>query len=348
MVLINKYNFGSNVFPNKIFKFNIKNRFEKVYKILKFDNFNYNIITYLFFLSLFIGFLIYVLFFNIIYPFVSNYYTMLIWRLFINIFFIFLISCIIYLTFIFFLFFKYEFTYKKKEKNIEDSLTDFLDDLVSNLKGGIPIEKALLKSVRKDQDDLLKEMILINEKIILGDDVITALRWFKNRFESPIIHRTFFLIEEGLIGGGNIASAIETISKNLENINNLSKEYVANSEGFVIVIMVISIILSPILFSIAIVLLNFLSNLFALFSKSSAESNFLSLKPIPSEFILYLKTFSYFILITINFFSSLIIAQLKNEKIYNTIKYIPFFILVSLMVYSIVSKLLLSFFSSII
>ncbi len=351
-MLLNKLEFGREIFPDKLLGINIKEDFERIYRILYFDNYDYRKIANLFFLSNILGFVAYLIFFPTIYNILSSDFSVNFNNkatlFMVNFIFIFIFSFLFYVSFILFLLFKYEFKYKKKEKNIENSLPDFLENLVSNLKGGIPIEKALIKSVRKDSKDLLEEIIIINERIMLGENVISALRHFRERFESPIISRTFFLIEEGLIGGGNIAKSIETIYKNLINVNNLTQELTANSKGFATIIVLIAVFLSPILFSIAIVLLTFLSNLFVLLSKNTAGSVLFSLKPVPSEFITYLRFFSYSVLGVISLFSSLIVAELKNEKIYNSIKYVPLFLMLSLIIYYFASKILLSFFSNII
>jgi len=251
---------------------------------------------------------------------------------------------------LFLLYFKYEVKIKKREKKIEEGLPYFLDNLVSNLKGGIPIEKSLIDSVPKDNKIMLEEVILMNERIMMGDNFLIVIEDFIHKYNSPLIRRTFFLLSEGLKGGGNLADSIETISKNIKNINNLFKEFVANTSGFAFIIMLISVALSPFLFSVALVLLVFLSNLFTLFAKNSATTGhaILTLKPVPGQFITYLHNFSYVVITTINFFSSLIVAELKNEKLFNAIKYIPFFIAISLLTYTLASDILLKFFENII
>ena len=52
-------------------------------------------------------------------------------------------------------------------------------------------------------------------------------------------------------------------------------------------------------------------------------------------------------IILITFFSSLIIADLKNEERYEAMKYIPINLVLSLSFFYIFSKLLLKFFGSI-
>lgn len=258
----------------------------------------------------------------------------------------FIFNLIIYYSLLLFFFFYHKSKFKNNEKEIEKDLPEFLDNLVSNLKGGISLEKALFKSVRKEQLALLKEVTLINEKIMMGMTVEKALKEFRERYlRSAIISRTFFLIQEGLNGGGNLSEPLEKISKNLKTIYLLNNEIIANAGGFSVVINMISIFVAPLLFALALTLLTFIGNLFALLSKGG--DSFISVTGIPAEFTTLLRVFSFAMIILITFFSSLITAQLKNEEIYESFKYLPVYIIIAIFIYIQASNLLLSFFQNI-
>ena len=179
----------------------------------------------------------------------------------------------------------------------------------------------------------------------MGDNVYKALREFRLRFDSQVVNRTFFLIEEGLRSGGNLAAPLERISNNLKRIYNLESEIKANAGGFSMVIKAITLLVAPLLFSLAITLLTFIGNLFQLIMKSG--SDLLPVSQIPPEFSDYLIFFSYSMIILITFFSSLITSELKNEKIHDSVKYLPIYIGLAIIIFNIVSKVLLNFFGSI-
>jgi pilus assembly protein TadC len=252
----------------------------------------------------------------------------------------------LFIGFWFSYFFYHESTFRRAEEEIEEHLPEFLDNLVSNLKGGVSLEKALLKSVRPEQKALLKEVTLINQKIMMGDDVYTALKGFRTRFDSQIIDRTFFLIEEGVKGGGNIAKPLERISENLKRIYNLNDEMKASSGGFSLIISAISMVVAPLLFALALTLLTFIGNLFVLMINSGSGA--LPVSEVPAEFSVYLVNFSYAMIVLITFFSSLIVSELKNEKVHDAVKYMPIYIVISMLIFNVISKLLLNFFGSII
>lgn len=343
---VNKKEFGEALIPEKIYKLSYRDELEKLYEKLYFDNIHYSVISNIFALSQLLALVLYIFAYPTIYVYFYSYLTsgftwkyiviFLTWSAF---------SIVSYYLLLLSYFFYHDTKFQKIEKEIEDCLPEFIDNLVSNLKGGISLEKALLKSVRKEQTALLKEVTLINEKIMMGKSVEEALMEFKDRFDSPILNRTLFLLDEGIKGGGNLAEPLAKISQNLKKLYELNEEIKANAGGFTIIIKAITLLITPLLFALALTLLTFIGNLFAILTKSSQEFSFL--RPIPPEFSIYLQIFSYAMIVLITFFSSLIIAQLKNEKIYESIKYIPIYILISIFLYIEFSKLLLSFFGNI-
>ncbi len=345
---LTKEEFGKILLPEKIYTLHFKKELENVYSKIYFDNINYTIISNLFLLSTIIALIAYLFTYPYIYSFFYNYFVKGFgWKVAIIFISWFLYSLIFYLGTIFGYFFFIDSKVKKNEVEIEADLPEFIDNLVSNLKGGISLEKALIQSVRKGQDALKAEVTLINEKIMTGKSVTQALYEFRKRYDSPIINRTIFLIEEGVKGGGNLSAPLERISENLKTIYNLDDEIKGNTGGFSVVIRVITLVIAPLLFALAITLLTFIGNLFALISKGNQDGGFSFLSAIGPEYVDYLIVFSYAMLIMITFFSSLITSQLKNEKIYTALKYLPIYILIVIILFNTFTSVLLGFFGNI-
>lgn len=343
----NKNELGRFLLPEKFFKFELKKELEAVYEKLKFDNLNYMIIFNFFIVSYFLSLILFILSYSFIYQVFSFFLDSSIFYKYLIFFLIWvLIHSSVYVLSIFFYFSFLHSSFKKLEDDIEKDLPDFLDSLVSNLKGGLSLEKSLVNSVRNDQKALKQEVTLINERILMGESVAEALEKFTLRFDSAIIKRTFFLIQEGIKGGGNLTDPLERISANLKNIYALNDEIRANASGFAVIIKGISVFIAPLLFALAITLLSFIGNLFALLSESG--SNLFQTSGVPDEFKSYIVIFSYAMIFLITTFSSLITSALKNEKIYDAIKYIPIYVIISLIIYRTFSNILLNFFGNII
>jgi pilus assembly protein TadC len=346
---INKDELGKILIPIKIQRMEFKKELEKVYEKLYYNKINYLMITNMFFLSILISFIAYVYYF----PLIANNGTLgpimasgAIYKFLIIYITFVILNIVVYNSVLLTYFIYFDGKFKKYENEIEEDLPEFIDNLVSNLKGGISLERAFLKSVRPEQKALLKEMTLINEKILMGKSVEQALKEFRNRFESPVLNRTFFLMGEGIRGGGNLAAPLERISQNLKRITNLNNEIKGNAGGFAIIISGITLLVAPLLFALALTLLNFIGQLFTLLSESNSQLGFAS--SVPPEFSIYLNTFSIAMIAMITLFSSLITSQLKNEKVYTAIKYLPIYILISLFLFKTFSGILLGFFGGII
>lgn len=344
---INKEEFGKLVTPEKIYKLNFKEELEKLYEKLYFDNINYTLMTNFFFLAIIISFILYLFLYPYIYIYANSYIRENFLYKFVVLFITwFAINMFSYYSIIFGFFLYNDSKFKKDQTEIEKVLPEFIDNLVSNLKGGISLEKAMIKSVRKEQRALLKEVTLINEKIMMGKSTLEALTEFRNRYNSPVLNRTIFLMEEGIKGGGNLAAPLERISENLKRVFELEEEIKSNSGGFSVIITMITLVVAPLLFALALTLLTFIGNLFKIMSESNVDT-FFSAAEIPPEFSQYLIYFSYAMIVLITFFSSLITSHLKNEKIYTALKYLPVYIILAIMLFNVFSDVLLGFFGNI-
>lgn len=337
---------GKILTPKQIFSFEFDKNVKVVFERATHDRIHYDIIFYFFIGSFFLSLITYFIFFDFFYFLLigfmrdsfSQFLTLTVCFALLNI--------AMYWSVLIFFFLYYDSKFVKYEEEIEESLPDFLDNLVSNLKGGFILEKALLRSVREDQKALLEEMTLINEKIMSGKSVMDSLEEMQKKFSSQVISRTLFLIMEGLKGGGNLAVPLQRISENLKKIYMLNEEVKSSVGGFSMIIRMIGSCVAPALFSLAITLLVFISELLILLSKG--EEVFASVQALPVEYVTYLTIFSYAMLVLISVFSSLIISQLNNEEIYRAIKSIPIVLLISCLIYYFLSQLLINYFSTVI
>ena len=354
-IYFNKESIGKVLIPNKILRFKYKEELQKTYEKINFDNINPRTIFNIFAGTQFILILLLILNYERIYIHFNDILDTSIFLNYVIIFLIYTVSSFILHYISLMSYYAYlESNVKKKGLQIEKDLPEFIDNLISNLKGGISLEKALLKSVRVDQKELLSEITLINEKIMIGKTPLEAIKEFRDRFDSEILKRTLFLLEEGIRSGGNLAKPLERISENLKRIQTLNDEIKGNAAGFAIIIRAISIFVAPLLFALSITLLTFIGNLFTMLGDADTGGGGMGgmsgmlggLDEIPTEFPIYLMTFSYSMIILITFFSSLITSQLRGEKIYVAIKYIPIYIGASVILYNIFTTFLLGAFGS--
>ena len=247
----------------------------------------------------------------------------------------------------------------RRVRHMEEVLPDFLKSVSENLKGGTRFEEALWNSIKPEFGDLAKEMQLVVKRITMGESTSEALLSFANKYDSPEIKRTFSIISESLESGAKITPIVDMITEELVDTLQLKREIAATNLSYVIFIIIIVGFVSPFLFALStqflvilqtfidkmqgvdISSLNMVNNGFAkTFSRLlNAKGTVMT----PQEFI----RLAYAVLTVTSIFSSFIISQIKDGNFKSGLKYIPLLLTVSLLIFTILVKVLTAFFSSI-
>lgn len=234
----------------------------------------------------------------------------------------------------------------KRTKEIEEILPEFLQFVSGNLKGGMSFDRALWNAIRPRFGVLAIEVEIAAKKVMTGEDVDEALREFTKKYDSPILRRSFDLIIEGMKSGGRIVYLIDKVIDDINEAKTLKKEMSASVTSYVIFITFIVLVIAPGLFALSYQLLIIVSS-FA--GKLGGSSGAVSSMPIkfsaisinPADFV----TFARMCVGIIAVFSSMIISLISRGDIKSGIKYIPVFLAVSLVNFSISMLLLKSMFA---
>lgn len=255
----------------------------------------------------------------------------------------------------------FDYSAFQRTRRMEALLPDFLKSLSENLKGGTTLEQALWNSIKPEFGDLAKEMQLVVKRISLGEDTSSALMSFANKYDSAEIKRTFSIIAESLESGSNLTPIIDMIAEELVDTFQLKKDIATTNLSYVIFIVVIVVFVAPFLFALStqflIILQSFLqkmssANLSSLNSMGSSGI-FQIFKGLteakeptmtPEQFV----NLSYAVLSLVSLFSSFIISQIKDGNLKSGIKYVPAFLASSLILFTILVKVLSKFFSALI
>ena len=344
---LNKYNFGKFVLIESFFNIEVKKNLEEIYEKAHSNKLNYFAITNFFILSYILSVFIFSYIYNVLFKQIFDYSFKFLFIDFLFFFFIYFITFLtIYLLMLLFYYSYKDYLFRKIQIEIEENLPFFLDNLTSNLKGGISLKESFIKSVPKESKLFLKEIIKLNSKMIYGENEYDAINSFRKKFNSVMLDRTFFLILQGIKSGSNISDSLLTISKNLRKVYEIDNEIKITTSGFEIIIKLIVFLISPLLFALSLTLLTFISSLFDLISKKEA---LLSIQVVlGNEVFFYFTIFSICVIILTTFFSSLIISHFKSKKFYDSIKWLPFQLIFSIGIYIILRNSLLSSFSNLI
>lgn len=297
---------------------------------------------WLFILSIIITGILYI---GLFFPYLKDYgpltfmvLTAIIWFI-LQIVMLILVMAILYI--------KYDLHIINRTRKIEDVLEEFLRYVSENLKAGMPFEKALWEAIRPQFGVLAEEIRLVAKKVMTGQDTTEALQEFTEKYDSPILKRSFQLIIEGIKGGGEIAYLIDKIEQDIRETKELKQEINATNTTYVIFLTLIVIVITPILFALSYNLLLVLKGLAGKISSAAGSSSALpfDLSKVNIKEGNF-ETFSTFALAIVATFSSMIVSIIRKGNIKEGLKYIPIFIASSLLMYTIFKGILTAVFKS--
>ena len=307
-------------------------------------NVPYKFFGALFYLTALITGIIYLFYVN---PFLSQYSTLVLLAASIGAWFAVQLSLATF--FILMIYFYVDLRIYLRTKKMEEMLPDFLQVVASNLKGGMSFENALLGAIKPRFTILANEMAEVSKKVMTGHDMNRALTELGEKYDSPMLRRSIDLMISELESGGEIADLIDKIVNNIKEIKTLKEEISASAVAYTIFMAVIVIVIAPLLFSLSfhllMVILNFVSRLAAVTSSTGALPFSVTDVVIdPDNF----KYFSIAAVAVISFFSSLIVSIVEKGNVKSGLKYIPIFIIGSLIFYFIFMKILGAVFSGLV
>lgn len=229
---------------------------------------------------------------------------------------------------------------------IENNFSEYLVLVTTNLKGGLSFEESLWTAIKPEFGVLADEMSVVSKEVMTGGDLEESLFRFVNKYNSPSLTRTVQLISGEVQTGGKIAYLLDDIIDNLRKSKSLKDELAANTLSFIIFIGAIVIVISPVLFSLAFALMEILLDVTGIVASAGGDGGQFGLEV--SEIDLNPDYFEYFSMVALSvtsLFASMIISIIKNGDIKGGIRYLPFFVVSTLIVYSIGMNILGGLFS---
>jgi len=233
----------------------------------------------------------------------------------------------------------------KRTKLLEDLLGDYLGLVSTNLKGGMNFEKSLWAAIKPEFGILSKEIGIVSKKVATGNEVTEALQEFSDKYDSPILRRSTDLLKGELMSGGKVADVIDSIVENLNKTKSLKQEMAASTLTYMIFMAAIVLVITPGLFALSKQLLTIIIQMGSKIggnlqsgggSVASGMMSFSTSGINPAHF----QMFSIGAIAIISVFTSMIISTIEKGDIKGGLKYIPLFLVVSLIMYFIFSILL--------
>lgn len=109
--------------------------------------------------------------------------------------------------------------HSKWKDKIEKMAPEFLRDLATSSKTGMPLQTALEHASSRQYGPLTTEIKMLVSQMSWGMNFNQALREFSKRIDLPAINKATTLVLEAGHYGGNLSEIFETTAKYLENFN---------------------------------------------------------------------------------------------------------------------------------
>lgn len=216
---------------------------------------------------------------------------------------------------------------ERRKSEIERMLPEALLLMSNNLESGASINQAFLESAREEFGPLKKEFEITARQISGGNSVEQAIRNLRDRVNSDIFQDTLRILTNTLESGGNTADLLESSAEDIRKSLELRDEINSSVQMYVIFIFIAAVVGAPFLFGITTYMAETTTQLWQQtdtratndFSGTGSSVSFQK----PDINIQHLTIFSISVITITNFFSSLIISQIKNGNIKKGFKIIP-------------------------
>lgn len=236
---------------------------------------------------------------------------------------------------------------ERRKKEIESILPDAMRLVSANIKSGHTLEKAFLISARDEFGPLAEEMRATAMQMYGGEPVDDSLENLEQRMKSDLFQETLKLLRDGIESGGDTAELLSSSADDIRSSLEIRDEIKSSIRMYTIFIMMAAVGGAPILFSISVYMAKRTTDMWSETGAGGLEglqegtasglggqmaSFNMSFSP-PNVNVALFEEFAIMAIISINVFAALIISEISNGNVKQGIKYVPIFVITSVLIF---------------
>ncbi|PSH02398.1 MAG: hypothetical protein BRC26_00765, partial [Nanohaloarchaea archaeon QH_8_44_6] len=235
---------------------------------------------------------------------------------------------------------------ERRKKEIESILPDAMRLVSANIKSGHTLEKAFLLSARDEFGPLADEMRATAMEMYGGEPVEESLQNLEDRMKSELFQETLKLLRDGIESGGDTAALLDSSADDIRNSLEIRDEIKSSIRMYQIFIMMAAVGGAPVLFSISVYMARETTSMWSeadigsmqdaggggmggIGSQVGFDMSFSS----PDVNVALFEEFALLAIVSINLFAALIISEISNGNIKQGVKYVPVFIIISILLF---------------
>jgi len=239
-----------------------------------------------------------------------------------------------------------------RRSKMEDILPDFLQITAANIRSGMPIDRAMVYSARPEFAPLTQEIQEFNKRIASGESLQSSLIVLSTRFRSRQLKRAVNLMIEGIAYGGGMVDLLERVAADIRQQQLLQKEIAGQLFMYSLFIIFASVFAAPLLFAVSVQMINITTSIWSGISSQlqggkiqmAGALSMFTPKP-PSISAEDFKNFALATMIMVSTFAAFIVSSISSGVVSRGIRYVPAFILISLVIFFGAQSFLESLFS---
>ncbi len=230
-----------------------------------------------------------------------------------------------------------------RAKFVENILPDFLSLMAVNIRSGMSVESAFMRSDRPEFGIFSESIKRASRKILAGEPIEAALIELKKDYRSPLLDSVVSTIIEGSQLGGELSSLLEMLAMDIRSEQMLKKEIAASILTYAAFIFMAACIAAPVLLAVVTKLAFIMSSVSEQVGAEVTSVPVGTGRSLQIGFRFNVDILKYFAVVTISTisgFASLIVGVIRSGSERAGIKYLPIFLFFSLGIYLLTSKIL--------
>jgi len=231
-----------------------------------------------------------------------------------------------------------------RAKMVEEVLPDFLFLVSNNINAGMTTFSAVSNSTRKEFGLLNEEIKQALSKSMGQESFTDSLKELNYRINSQMLKETISFFSEAMKSGGKLAKLLENTASDLRQRQELKKELKSSTKMYVMFVLFIILIATPLLLSISV---QFLKTIEGLQNTGLQEAvqmtqvSFLGGKLLISPE--FMKFMAYIVLFINSMLASLFMGLLGDSKLTQGVKYFPVLFFISTVLFTLGTIILPNF-----
>ncbi|MEM4272099.1 MAG: type II secretion system F family protein [Candidatus Bilamarchaeaceae archaeon] len=234
---------------------------------------------------------------------------------------------------------------------VEAVLPDFLSLMAGNVRSGMTLDQAMWYAAKPEFGLFSIEVRKVVKNAFSGEPIEKSLDRLDMRFNSRVLHRTILLIKQALATGGEVAEILEETAEDAREVRIHKQDIAATLIVYIIFLVFAATIGAPFLFSVATNLIGILAMAFSYIPSGGVDTgsmpvSFFVMPRAPAISVDEFYWFSIALVFITAAMSSMLLGIVQGGSKTQGLKYFPFMLVVSYIIYFIVGSFLNSMFSS--